>query len=234
MRRITIWLLSTISTLVLLFSYHTSTARPRPRCRRRVRHRRLRLAAPAALRVPPPGPGTDTGTSGSGSVGQRHSSSARRPTPATPSDPVRGRPGPRSPSRTARSRRPRSPRCRGTTQDQEINSFALPVLNAEAVDAQSADIDMVSGRHLHLAGLHRVAAVRDRPGEPVTRRDPCAGGPVAAAAGPPGLGRAGHGHAGQRPRPRRRAPAPTSGRRGPGVRPPAPGRLRAQHLARRQ
>ena len=30
-------------------------------------------------------------------------------------------------------------------KDEEINGRAVPVLNAEAVDAQSADIDMVSG-----------------------------------------------------------------------------------------
>lgn len=30
-------------------------------------------------------------------------------------------------------------------KDQQINSRAVPVLNAEAVDAQSAQIDMVSG-----------------------------------------------------------------------------------------
>ena len=30
-------------------------------------------------------------------------------------------------------------------KDQEINAYAVPILNEEAVDAQSADIDMVSG-----------------------------------------------------------------------------------------
>ena len=30
-------------------------------------------------------------------------------------------------------------------KDQEINSYAVPILNQEAVDQQSADIDMVSG-----------------------------------------------------------------------------------------
>ena len=30
-------------------------------------------------------------------------------------------------------------------KDQEINSYAVPILNSEAVEAQSADIDMVSG-----------------------------------------------------------------------------------------
>lgn len=30
-------------------------------------------------------------------------------------------------------------------EDQQINSYAVPILNDEAVAAQSADIDMVSG-----------------------------------------------------------------------------------------
>ena len=30
-------------------------------------------------------------------------------------------------------------------KDQEINSYAVPILNQEAVDQQSANIDMVSG-----------------------------------------------------------------------------------------
>jgi uncharacterized protein with FMN-binding domain len=29
--------------------------------------------------------------------------------------------------------------------DQQINSYAVPILNSEVVDAQGADIDMVSG-----------------------------------------------------------------------------------------
>ena len=33
----------------------------------------------------------------------------------------------------------------GHGRDQEINSFALPQLVQETIDAQSADIDMVSG-----------------------------------------------------------------------------------------
>jgi uncharacterized protein with FMN-binding domain len=33
----------------------------------------------------------------------------------------------------------------GNPRDQEINSYALPVLIQETLDAQSADIDMVSG-----------------------------------------------------------------------------------------
>ena len=41
-------------------------------------------------------------------------------------------------------------------RDQEINACAVPILNEEAVDAQSADIDMVSGGDVHLAGVHPV------------------------------------------------------------------------------
>jgi len=37
-------------------------------------------------------------------------------------------------------------RCpQGTPRDQQINSFAIPTLNAEAVTASSATIHMVSG-----------------------------------------------------------------------------------------
>ena len=33
----------------------------------------------------------------------------------------------------------------GNREDEQINSYALPVLVQETLDAQSADIDMVSG-----------------------------------------------------------------------------------------
>ncbi|MFL6106000.1 MAG: FMN-binding protein [Marmoricola sp.] len=33
----------------------------------------------------------------------------------------------------------------GNGRDQEINSYALPILTQETIDAQSANIDMVSG-----------------------------------------------------------------------------------------
>ncbi len=46
---------------------------------------------------------------------------------------------------TARSPRRASCRCLGNHRDQEINAAAVPILNEEAVAAQDADIDMVSG-----------------------------------------------------------------------------------------
>ena len=33
----------------------------------------------------------------------------------------------------------------GNPKDQEINAYALPILVQETLDAQSADVDMVSG-----------------------------------------------------------------------------------------
>jgi uncharacterized protein with FMN-binding domain len=40
-------------------------------------------------------------------------------------------------------------------RDQEINSYALPVLVQETIDAQSADIDMVSGATVTSEGYVR-------------------------------------------------------------------------------
>ena len=40
----------------------------------------------------------------------------------------------------------------GNHKDQEINDYALPVLVQETLDAQSADIDMVSGATVTTGG----------------------------------------------------------------------------------
>ena len=53
-------------------------------------------------------------------------------------------------------------------RDQEINSQAVPMLNDEVVQRQSASIDMVSGATFTSRRLHPVAAVGDRPGAPVS------------------------------------------------------------------
>ena len=43
----------------------------------------------------------------------------------------------------------------GNPRDQEINSYALPVLIQETLDAQSADIDMVSGATVTSVGYQQ-------------------------------------------------------------------------------
>ena len=122
-------------------------------------------------------------------------------------------------------------------RDQQINSYAVPILNSEAVDAAERPDRHGLGCDVHLA--RATSSPCSRPSTRRTcdhRRDPRRPGrPAPAPARPPRVGRAGHGDAGERARARRRAdPARPRGGRGPGVRAPAPGRRGAQHLARRQ
>ena len=148
MRRITIWLLSTVSALVLLFSYHTSTSS---------------ASSPSIVAES----GTDTGTTsgdtpstGSGSTGTPSTGSGSTGTPSTGSgsssaattytgDAVMTRFGNVQVQITVQNGRITDSQVTQVPwndhKDQEINSHAVPILNQEAVDAQSADIDMVSG-----------------------------------------------------------------------------------------
>jgi uncharacterized protein with FMN-binding domain len=167
MRRITVWALSTLTTLVLLFSYHTSTSS------------RTSANAPAALtqagaaQANGSGSGGSAGSSGSGAAGDGEGSdgsngngggSSTTPTPApSTSSPSTPSSGTKTYDGDAVSTRFGNVQVRITVQsgqitnaevlqvpwndrrDQEINSYAVPVLNGEVVTAQSATIDMVSG-----------------------------------------------------------------------------------------
>ena len=134
MRRIALWLASTATIVVLVFGYHTSTNRT------------------TALAVPIPTPAI---------------SAAATPPPATPSD------SPSTSSPTASTAKTYTgdvaqtrwgpvqieitvagskitavnvlQQPNGNPKDQEINAYALPVLIQSTLDAQSAQIDMVSG-----------------------------------------------------------------------------------------
>jgi uncharacterized protein with FMN-binding domain len=134
MRRISLWVLSTVSVIVLLFGYHTSTAGP------------LATSAPSSLES-----GASSGTVSSGSSG---SSSGSSSTSTSSGSTVTGSVaqtqwGPVqvqlsvSGGKITKVDVVQYPS--GNGKDQEINSFALPILTKETVDAQSADIDMVSG-----------------------------------------------------------------------------------------
>jgi uncharacterized protein with FMN-binding domain len=120
MRRVTLWLVSTVAALVLLFSYRTSTTG----------------AGGGSSAVA----GTDAG-----SVSASASASAKTfdgSTVQTRWGPVRVRitvDGGKVTDVTAVTY-PTSNR-----RDQEINAYALPQLRTEALTAQSADIDSVSG-----------------------------------------------------------------------------------------
>ena len=150
MRRITTWLLSTISALVLLFSYHTSTS-----------------SAPATSIVASgtdtgsasgdtsgDGPSTDSGTSpdsGSGDSGSSSDSGSGTSSAAATytGAAVTTRFGDVQVRITVENGRITDSQVTQVPwndhKDQEINSYAVPILNQEAVDQQSAGIDMVSG-----------------------------------------------------------------------------------------
>jgi uncharacterized protein with FMN-binding domain len=126
MRRITLWLLSTVAALVLLFSYRTSTMGG--------------------------GTGPAAGaTSGDGTAGTATSAA---PGSASGDTTYKGsvaqtRWGPVQVAITVTNGKitsvavPTYPT--GNGRDREINAYALPILRQETVTAQSANIDTVSG-----------------------------------------------------------------------------------------
>ncbi len=140
MRKIVIGIASTVSALVLLFSYHTST--------------NSEAAKDATTDT-----GGGTGTSGSttpnsGSAGSASSEAGSASTSASSDgtytgDPVATRYGDVQVQITVAGGKITAAEAiqypNGDRHDQQINAYAIPILNAEAVDAQSASIDAVSG-----------------------------------------------------------------------------------------
>ena len=140
MRKIVIGIASTVSALVLLFSYHTSTNSE-------------------AAKDTTTDTGGGTGTSGSttpnaGSAGSASSEAGSASTSASSDgtytgDPVATRYGDVQVQITVAGGKITAAEAiqypNGDRHDQQINAYAIPILNAEAVDAQSASIDAVSG-----------------------------------------------------------------------------------------
>ena len=136
MRRITLWLFSTVAALVLLFSYRTSTNQGG--------------TAPAAAAGAPTGGAAPAPT---GATTTAPTSSPASPTPSRTKT-YRGSVahtwwGPVQVTITVTDGKitevavPTYPN--GNRRDEEINAYALPVLRQETLSAQSADIDSVSG-----------------------------------------------------------------------------------------
>lgn len=133
MRRITGWALSTIAALVLLFSYHTSTSSGTTSSQ---------VQALAGNRGAASGSGSSAGSA------QTYSG-----------DTVQTRWGPVQVQITVEAGRISAADVlqvpSENPKDQMINGYAVPVLNDEAVQAQSADIDMVSGATVTSEGYVR-------------------------------------------------------------------------------
>jgi uncharacterized protein with FMN-binding domain len=133
MRRNLAALLGTLSVLVLLFSYHTSLD--------------SHASTPAAGTAPlTPGSGSSSASSGSSSSSSSSSSSGTKTYTGEVAD---TRWGPVQVQITVTNGKITAAQAtqvpNGNGRDQEINSYAVPVLNQEAAKAQSAQIDAVSG-----------------------------------------------------------------------------------------
>ncbi len=145
MRRITTWLLSTISALVLLFSYHTSTSSAAS----------TSVVAQGGTGTTSSDGSTDSGSSSSGSGSSSDSGSSSGSGSGSSSgktytgDAVSTRYGDVQVKITVANGKVTAAEVTtvpwNNPRDQQINSYAVPVLNSEAVDAQSDQIDMVSG-----------------------------------------------------------------------------------------
>jgi uncharacterized protein with FMN-binding domain len=134
MRRIVLWVLSTLSVLVLLFGYSTSTSGV------------LATSAPTSVYS------SDSGTAGGSSTGGSSTSGSTAPSSGATSvtgSVAQTQWGPVqvelavSGGKITKVTVVQYPN--GNGKDDEINSYALPILVQETMDSQSASIDMVSG-----------------------------------------------------------------------------------------
>ena len=140
MRRIVIWLASTITVVVLLFGYRTSTNGTSASAESSV-------VIPSTTAAPTSAPSTRSSTGGT-SDGSTSSGSSS-PTATYTGSVVQTRWGPVQVRITVSAGKitavdvPQYPQ--GNGKDQQINAYALPILVQDTLSAQSADIDMVSG-----------------------------------------------------------------------------------------
>jgi uncharacterized protein with FMN-binding domain len=145
MRRITLWLFSTVAALVLLFSYRTSTNSSGAAA----------TAAVAPATTPPTGAAPTPGTTGGATPNAGASTATPRPSATSSSTTTytgsvaSTRWGDVQVTITVTNGKiadvavPVYPD--GNRRDQEINAYALPVLRQETLAAQSANINTVSG-----------------------------------------------------------------------------------------
>jgi uncharacterized protein with FMN-binding domain len=139
MRRIVTWALSTITTVVLLMSYHTSTSSTASTVNA------SGTTAGGASKGATGSSGTSKGTTGGSSNGS--GSSADGTTFAGAAVPTRF--GNVQVQITVVDRKITAATVlqipNRDRKDVQINNRAVPILNSETIRAQSADIDMVSG-----------------------------------------------------------------------------------------
>lgn len=139
MRRITLWAMSTLTALVLLFSYSTSRT---PDVTATADTRQLASSQQSDVSGASSGSGAASGSSGSGAAAAGASATYLGDEVMTRFGVVQVKITVADGSITAADAVQAPMRDR---HDQMINARAVPVYNSEAVDAQAADIDAVSG-----------------------------------------------------------------------------------------
>jgi hypothetical protein len=137
MRRIILWFMSTVSAVVLLFGYSTSTAGPGT-----VGGQSAIISSGTSGGSTSSGTSSGSSSSGSGSDPNAGSATVTGSVAQTRWGPVQVELTVSGGTITQVSvvQYPD-----GNGQDRRINGYALPILVQETVDAQSANIDMVSG-----------------------------------------------------------------------------------------
>ena len=123
MRRISLWFLSTVAVVALLFGYHTSTSGPA-------------TTSQTVVAAPTGGSAATTATPAAGSSTVTGAVAQTRWGPVEVRLTLAG-------GKITAVDVVQYPN--GNGRDQEINADALPVLVQETISAQSANIDMVSG-----------------------------------------------------------------------------------------
>ena len=151
MKRIVTWLLSTLSVVVLLFGYHTSTSA---------------TLASGSGQTPVTASGTKaagtSSASGSGSVSAAKTATVIGTTSHTQWGPVQVQLTTSGGSITDVAVL-QYPSGNGT--DERINSYALPILTQSTLDAQGSNIDMVSGATVTSVGyLQSLQSALDQAG----------------------------------------------------------------------
>jgi uncharacterized protein with FMN-binding domain len=142
MRRIVTAILSTITALVLIFGYHTSTNNTAAAATPVVQQ-------PASPSSTPPSPSRNK--SGSSTHSSSRASKTTQPTPATTytGSVASTQWGPVQVQITVQGHKITRARAvqypQGTSTDAQINGYALPILDKEVIQQQRAAIDTVSG-----------------------------------------------------------------------------------------
>ncbi len=146
MKRIVLWLASTVTIMVLLFGYHTST------------NDTSAAASSSASGSAPPATSSQPSSNSSSSSSRTYAGSVAQ----TRWGPVQVQITV-SNGKIIKATVLQQPN--GNRKDEEINAYALPTLIQDTLDAQSAEIDMVSGATVTSEGyLESLQSALDKAG----------------------------------------------------------------------